>query len=129
MTHWPRTDKISLALFPRTERTQLSTLLLISLALISAACAVPLAPGYAVVEEKFSVHFTQGDTPRLLIHAQYELRNTGNKPLEFVDVVIPDDARELDRDVQAKITWMNFAFLSRRNGRKKRSASSRSNTS
>jgi hypothetical protein len=43
-----------------------------------------------VVEEKFSVHFTPGDTPRLLIHAQYELRNTGNKPLEFVDVVIPD---------------------------------------
>ena len=54
------------------------------------SCAVPLAPGYQVVKQTFEVQFVPGTTPELRLHNAYTLQNSGNAPLDFIDVVFPD---------------------------------------
>jgi hypothetical protein len=61
------------------------------LAACASACAVPLAPGYRVVEERREVRFVPGAIPELQIHAQFKLVNSGNNDLSFVDVVFPEE--------------------------------------
>jgi hypothetical protein len=54
------------------------------------SCAVPLAPGYQIVKQTFEVQFVPGTTPELRLHNAYTLQNSGNAPLDFIDVVFPD---------------------------------------
>jgi hypothetical protein len=60
-------------------------------AVFSAACAVPLAPGYRVVKESREVRFVPGDSPELRIHAQFTLVNSGTTDLAFADVNLPEE--------------------------------------
>lgn len=61
------------------------------LAIFLPACSVPLAPGYSVLKENRVVRFSGGAAPAVHIRAEYELQNTGNSPLQFIDVALPPE--------------------------------------
>jgi hypothetical protein len=65
--------------------------LLVLLAIFLPACSVPLAPGYTVEKENREIRFSSGATPEVHIRAEYDLRNTGNAPLQFIDVTLPSE--------------------------------------
>jgi hypothetical protein len=77
------------------------------LALILAGCAfgcaVPLAPGYRIAEERREVRFVPGAVPELQIHAQFSLVNSGNNDLAFVDVMLPEDKVFGRTDLQIRV--------------------------
>ena len=60
-----------------------------SFATLLAGCAVPLAPGYQVEKESLTARFVPGTPPRLAIRADYQLKNVGTTPLDFVEVAVP----------------------------------------
>jgi hypothetical protein len=74
-------------------RALLGSELAAALAILSAACSVPLAPGYSILEERRDIQFTPGASPKVRIRAEYVLRNTGTVPLTFVDVKLPSERR------------------------------------
>lgn len=60
-------------------------------ALWLSACAVPLAPGYAVEKESLEVRYVPGSPPHLAVRAAYQLRNVGNAPLSSINLMLPDE--------------------------------------
>ena len=54
-----------------------------------AGCASPLGPGYVVQQQKIEVSFSPRPQPLLQITAEYHLQNTGNQPLDSLDVRMP----------------------------------------
>lgn len=50
---------------------------------------MPLAPGYQVEKEALTVRFVAGAPPHLAIRADYQLKNVGTTPLNFVEVTVP----------------------------------------
>jgi hypothetical protein len=54
-----------------------------------AGCAAPLGPGYLVQRQEIQVTFSQQPQPLLQINAEYRLQNTGNQPLDSLDVRLP----------------------------------------
>src|SRR5215475_5110577 len=54
-----------------------------------AGCASSLGPGYVVEQQKIEVSFTPRPQPLLQITAEYRLQNTGNQPLDSLDVRMP----------------------------------------
>lgn len=54
-----------------------------------SSCAEPLAPGYKIEKQSITVRFAPGTPPHLAVRAEYRLANTGNAPLEFMDVSLP----------------------------------------
>ena len=72
-----------------SHRAHASIFIALSFAISLAGCAVPLAPGYQVEKESLTVRFVPGTPPHLAIHADYQLRNVGTAPLDFVEVTVP----------------------------------------
>jgi hypothetical protein len=60
------------------------------LALLAAACAVPLGPGFHVEKELLEVRFVSGSPPHLEVRATFTLKNAGNTPLDALDISLPD---------------------------------------
>jgi len=54
-----------------------------------AGCSSPLGPGYVVQQQKIEVSFSPRPQPLLQITAEYRLQNTGNQPLDSLDVRMP----------------------------------------
>lgn len=61
----------------------------ITIVISSAACTVPLAPGYAISKESRAIQFVSGAPPELKIRGQFTLVNSGTTKLNFIDVVLP----------------------------------------
>lgn len=78
-------------------------LLALALAWGACGCAVPLAPGYRIVDEQREVRFVPGRAPELQIHAQFRLVNSGNSDLAFVDVVFPEEKSFGRTDLRAQV--------------------------
>lgn len=55
----------------------------------TAGCGTPLGPGYVVQQQEIRVTFSPQPQPRLQISAEYRLQNTGNQPLDSLDVRLP----------------------------------------
>lgn len=52
-------------------------------------CASSLGPGYTVVSQQIRVTFESQPSPRILVDAEYRLRNVGNQNLDILDVRLP----------------------------------------
>jgi hypothetical protein len=64
-------------------------------ALLLAACAVPLGPGFFRRSERLEARYAapgDGGEARLEVRAFFELANAGSRPLEFLDVALPSNA-------------------------------------
>jgi hypothetical protein len=54
-----------------------------------AGCAAPLGPAYVVQKQEIRVDFSPQPQPAIRIAAEYRLQNTGNQPLDSLDVRLP----------------------------------------
>ena len=57
-----------------------------------AGCAAPLGPGYLLETQEIRVQFAT-DAQAIHIEAQYRLRNTGNRPLSELEIILPAGRR------------------------------------
>jgi hypothetical protein len=57
-----------------------------------AGCAAPLGPGYLIEQQEIRVQFAAG-APTIHIEAEYRLRNTGNRPLRELEIILPAGRR------------------------------------
>jgi len=57
----------------------------------TSACAVPLFPGYRILQESTQVAFVSGQAPELRIRVQSKMQNSGSSDLTFVDVNFPEE--------------------------------------
>jgi len=58
-------------------------------ALWLSGCAAPLGPGYLIERQEVRVDFSPQPQPAIRITAEYRLQNTGNQPLDSLDVRLP----------------------------------------
>lgn len=55
----------------------------------AASCAVPLGPGYTIEKQQVRVRFASAPEPRIRIAADFQLKNTGNRPLSELEMRLP----------------------------------------
>lgn len=79
------------ATIPSLKHSSISRALLLAGLSLCAACAVPLGPGFLVRKELLEVRFVPTSPPHLEIRATFDLRNSGNAPLDSLDVSLPDE--------------------------------------
>ncbi len=79
----------SLILSRAAFHSRLAPLAAIAIVISSAACTVPLAPGYAISKESREIQFVSSGAPELKIRGQFTLVNSGASKLNFIDVVVP----------------------------------------
>jgi hypothetical protein len=58
-----------------------------------AGCVAALGPGYTIEKQQVRVHFLPDPQPRILLEAEYQLRNTGNQPLSSLELRLPGRRR------------------------------------
>jgi len=73
------------------RRLSFSGPLLLSLAplFFLGGCAVALGPGYTIQKQNVELHFVASPEPHLSMHGTYELINSGNQPLQNIQVRVP----------------------------------------
>jgi hypothetical protein len=59
----------------------------------AAGCVAPLGPGYTIERQQVRVQFLPGPAPRIRIESDYQLKNTGNRPLNELEVRLPGRRR------------------------------------
>jgi hypothetical protein len=59
-------------------------------AYIASGCAVALGPGYTIEKQRIDVSYALNSPDQVAVRASYQLKNTGTKPLEGIDVNLPD---------------------------------------
>ena len=64
---------------------------------------MPLGPGYTIMKQDVDVRFVPAPEPRIELIADYQLRNTGNQPLESLELRLPRE--NLLRLAPVSITW------------------------
>ncbi len=55
----------------------------------SGSCAVPLGAGYTIEKQEARVQLVTAPEPRIRIEADYQLKNTGNRPLHELEMRLP----------------------------------------
>jgi len=82
--------RYNLQIVPRASTPPfLSFTLLFSAACGLAGCTASLGPGYIVEKQEIQVSFLPQPEPHIHIVAEYHLRNTGIRELDFLDVHLP----------------------------------------
>jgi hypothetical protein len=74
----------------------------------AAGCAAPLGPGYTIEKQEIRVDFVPSPEPHIRVQARYQLRNTGNRPLESLGARLPGHRRFHYTDASA--TWDGAAI-------------------
>ncbi|MGH9792381.1 MAG: hypothetical protein ACRD5W_14320, partial [Candidatus Acidiferrales bacterium] len=72
------------------RRLALAALLLIYTALL-CACATPLGPGHTINKQQYEVEWIAAN--QLLVRGSYRLQNTGDRPLDYIEVTLPPEPR------------------------------------
>jgi hypothetical protein len=67
--------------------------LLAAFSFCAAACVAPLGPGYTIEKQQIQVNFVAAPEPRIRIEADYVLKNTGNQPLNDLELRLPGKRR------------------------------------
>jgi hypothetical protein len=68
------------------------TALLAGCALWAASCAAPLGPGYVVEKQEIRVRFAPA-AQSIRVEADYDLRNTGTRPIREMEILLPGGRR------------------------------------
>jgi hypothetical protein len=68
-------------------------LLLASVGFWAVGCTAALGPGYTIEKQELRVHFLPGTEPKILLEADYQLRNSGNQPLSSLELRLPGRRR------------------------------------
>ncbi len=79
-------------LFLIQSRFPLLSLLLV-VGIGAAGCTATLGPGYTIEKQEVRVHFVAQPEPRILLEGDYQLRNSGNRPLSSLELRLPGRRR------------------------------------
>lgn len=74
----------------------------------AVSCAVPLGPGYTIEKQQIRVRFVAAPAPRLQIEEDFQLKNTGNRPLSALEMRLP--ARRFHSS-ELRATWDSTALV------------------
>ncbi|MGH9860088.1 MAG: hypothetical protein ACRD5F_08710, partial [Candidatus Acidiferrales bacterium] len=72
------------------RRLALAASLLVYAALL-CACATPLGPGHTINKQQYEVQWIAAN--QLLVRSSYRLQNTGDRPLDYIEVTLPPEPR------------------------------------
>lgn len=97
------------------------TLAAIAAAVCMAGCAAPLGPGFRIEEQLLHAEYVAAPQPAVIVRAAWHVRNTGNQPLEGVDVLLPDPSSQNRDGLTAEVNGSALQ-LSSGNGRSTRLA-------
>lgn len=70
---------------------------------MSYGCAAAFGPGYTIEKQRVEVSYTQQSADRVSVRASYELKNTGTKPLNALELQPPESEIVLPRDL--RVEW------------------------
>lgn len=87
---FPRYNQIVLR--PRVHPGLGLAVLLTACALWASSCAAPLGPGYLVERQEIDVRFDPA-VPAIHVDADYQLRNTGDRPMRELEILLPGGRR------------------------------------
>jgi len=73
-------------------------------------CVAALGPGYTIQQQTISVEFAPAPSPVIHIEALYRLKNTGNQPLDSLELRLPGRRRFHFADPQASWDKAALAF-------------------
>jgi hypothetical protein len=88
---FPRYNQSALAPYSHI-RTALR-LLLASAGFWAIGCTTALGPGYTIEKQEVRVRFLPGPEPKILLEADYQMRNSGNQPLSSLELRLPGRRR------------------------------------
>ena len=60
---------------------------------LASGCVAPLGPGYTIERQQVGVQFTAASEPHIRIEAEYLLKNTGNQPINELELRLPGRRR------------------------------------
>ena len=79
-------------LFLIQSRFPLFSLLLV-VGIGADGCTATLGPGYTIEKQEVRVHFVAQPEPRIVLEGDYQLRNSGNRPLSSLELRLPGRRR------------------------------------
>jgi len=62
-------------------------------AALAGGCVAPLGPGYTIERQQVGVHFAAAPEPCIRIEGEYLLKNTGNQPINELELRLPGRRR------------------------------------
>ena len=68
----------------------LAKLLMAAAALAGAGCAAPFGPGFTIERQRLEAAVIRTPQPHVNVRASWRVKNTGDRPLRWLDVEIPD---------------------------------------
>jgi hypothetical protein len=86
--------------------------LLASAAYFAAACTAAFGPGYTIEKQELSVQFRSAPEPMIRVDATYQLKNTGNQPLDLIELRLPGPRRFHFADPRAEWDKTPLSFES-----------------
>src|SRR5262249_56036009 len=82
--------------FPRYNRSTLRRLtffgppiLFLAVLFFTGGCSVALGPAFLIQKQSLELHFVASPESHLSVHCRYELANSGNQPLQSIQVLVP----------------------------------------
>ena len=90
-------------MLPRSHSRLLFCLFLAVVGFWVSSCAVALGPGYSIESQEIRVQFSPGPEPRIHVDSEYQLRNTGIRPLAAIELRLP--SRRSFHVAAKQITW------------------------
>ena len=64
---------------------------------------MPLGPGYTIEKQEIRVRFVATPEPRIQLASDYRLKNTGNRPLDQLELRLP--GRRRFRYENPNVSW------------------------
>ncbi len=95
-------------MLPRSHPRPRFCLFIVAVGFWVSSCAVALGPGYSIESQEIRVQFSPGPDPRIHIDSEYQLRNTGNRPLTAIEVRLP--SRRSFQVAAGQATWDGAAL-------------------
>ena len=62
----------------------------VAAAVAATGCTVPLGPGFTIEQQRLEAAVVRSPQPRVDVRASWRVKNTGDRPLRWLDVEIPD---------------------------------------
>ncbi len=73
------------------------------LAALACGCVAALGPGYTIERQQIRVQFVASTEPRIRVEAEYSLKNSGNQPINELELRLP--GRRRFHFNEPRVTW------------------------
>jgi hypothetical protein len=104
LVHFPRFSRYNRGAVTATRHSHLFLALVLVVTVFSAAaCTAAFGPGYTIEKQEIRVQFEPAPETHIFVHLDYQVRNTGNRPLSSLEIRLP--IRRRFHLVNAQAEW------------------------